>query len=495
DVRETPRGALLGFLDAAREGDFRRASSFLNVRREHRRTGAPEQLARQLKEVLDRELAQDPARLSNAPEGDLADGLEPNQELLAAIRQEGREIELYLERVPATPSGQIWLISSATVSLIPMLRARAEGHAMEKYLPAWMLKAGAFDTRIWQWLALVLLTLAALPVGHIFARALIRALQPIVRRTHSQLDDTLVASIRSPVQLLIALIAYRIGIVWIAPSYLLRTYLGRILTGLIYLAIAWVFVRIIDVVTNRIVAAMSRRQKTTAASVMPLTRRTLKAAAVIFALLATLTSWGYDTTALLAGLGVGGLAVALAAQKTIENLFGGVAITSDKPVLVGDFCRFGNKTGTVEDIGLRSTRLRTVDRTVVTVPNGEFSSLQIENFGKRDKMSFRPVLQLERDTTPEQLRRILPRLERMLKDHPKVEQAARVRFIAISPQSLDVEVYTYVLTPDYDEFLVLQQELLLHILEIITEEGAALAVPRQHLLLDRAATRSSTPQS
>ena len=171
-------------------------------------------------------------------------------------------------------------------------------------------------------------------------------------------------------QLLIALSAYRAGIVWIAPSYLLRPYLGRILTGLIYLAIAWVFVSLVDVVTKKLLAAMSGRQRTTVASIMPLTRRTLKVIAIFIAILATLSSWGYDTTALLAGLGVGGLAVALAAQKTIENLFGGIAVTTDKPVLVGDFCKYGDKVGVVEDIGLRSTRIRTLDRTVVTVPNG-----------------------------------------------------------------------------------------------------------------------------
>jgi small-conductance mechanosensitive channel len=209
---------------------------------------------------------------------------------------------------------------------------------------------------------------------------------------------------------------------WIAPSYLLRTYLGRILTGLIYLAIAWVLVRFIDVATTKLLAAMSGRQRTSAGSVMPLARRSLKVLAIAIAILATLSSWGYDTTALLAGLGVGGLAVALAAQKTIENLFGGIALTSDKPVLVGDFCRYGDKTGTVEDIGLRSTRIRTQDRTVVTVPNAEFSSLQIENFARRDKIWFRPILQLRKDTQPAQIRSILARLRELL-ERPRQDRA------------------------------------------------------------------------
>ena len=414
DVRETPRGALLGYLEACRDDDYRRAASFLNIRRDQRRSGTPEELARKLKQIFDRKLSQDPNTISNAPEGDLTDGLEPNLEYIGSIKRGDRNVDVLLERIQQPEVGQIWLISAGTVGLIPILYEDVSTNTIERYLPEWMLRNKLFDTALWQWLALLLLTLVALLLGHVMARAAIRCLQPLVRRTHSGLDDVLIDTMRRPMQLLIALAAYRAGIVWIAPSYLLRTYLARTLTGVIYLSIAWVVIRLIDVVSTKLLAAMSGRQKTSVASTMPLTRRSLKALAVLIAILATLSSWGYDTTALLAGLGVGGLAVALAAQKTLENLFGGVAVTTDKPVLVGDFCRYGDKIGTVEDIGLRSTRIRTLDRTVVTVPNAEFSSLQIENFGKRDKMSFRPVLRLRRDTTPEQLRALLPRMRQLL---------------------------------------------------------------------------------
>lgn len=483
DIRDTPRGALLGYLDACRDGDYRRASSFLNIRRDQRRAGTPEELAQKLKQILDRKLLQDPGKISNAPEGDLMDGMEPDLELLGSIRHENRNIDLLLERVQAPEVGQIWLISSNTVSFIPLLQADLEGAAWERYLPAWMLRTTAFDTKIWQWVALVLLTILALILGHALARLIIQSLRPLVRRTQSELDDRMIESVRKPIQVLIALAAYRIGIVWIAPSYILRTYLGRILTGIIYLSIAWVFIRLVDVVAAKLLAAMSGRQRSSVASIMPLTKRTVKAIAIVIALLATLSSWGYDTTALLAGLGVGGLAVALAAQKTIENLFGGVAITSDKPIMVGDFCRYGDKLGTVEDIGLRSTRIRTLDRTVVTVPNADFSSMQIENFGRRDKMSFRLILQLRRDTTAEQLRALLPRLRQLLLDDPMVERTPKVRFMAIGQQSLDIEIFSYILTADGDEFQAKQEELLLRMLEIVSDEGTALAIPMQLTLV------------
>jgi MscS family membrane protein len=184
-------------------------------------------------------------------------------------------------------------------------------------------------------------------------------------------------------------------------------------------------------------------------------------------------------TAVLAGLGVGGLAVAFAAQKTLENLFGGVAIIADQPVLVGDFCKFGDQMGTVEDIGLRSTRIRTLDRTLVTVPNGHFSSLSIENFAPRDKVRFQPFLHLPYDTSGAQIRSILEGVRELLKEHDKVEEGARARMIGVSDFSFKLELFAYIKTADYNEFLEIQEELLLRILETIESAGARLAVPAQ----------------
>ncbi|HYI96330.1 MAG TPA: mechanosensitive ion channel domain-containing protein, partial [Bryobacteraceae bacterium] len=479
DIRDTPRGTLLGFLEASGGGDYRRAASFLNIRKDHRRSTSPEELAQELKRVLDRKLAQDLSKISSATEGDLTDGLEPNLELIGIVRQGDRNVDLLLERVRLPEVGEVWLVAASTVSLIPILHADIDTTWLESFLPHWLLHTTVFDTPLWQWLAILILTLVATAFGHVLARILIRSLNPLVRRTHSALDDRLIEALRRPLQLLFALAAFRAGLVWIAPSYLLRMYLGRLLTGIIYLSIAWVLVRLVDVITTKLVAAMSGRQKTTVASIMPLTRRTIKVFVVCIAILATISSWGYDTTALLAGLGVGGVAVALAAQKTLENLFGGLAITSDKPVLVGDFCKYGDKVGTVEDIGLRSTRIRSLDRTIVTVPNGEFSGMQIENFGKRDKMSFRPILQLRRDTAPQKLHSLLPRLRQLLLDNPHIERTPRVRLLAIGSQSLDIEIFSYVLTPDYDEFLLRQEEILLRLLDVFAAERVELAMPMQ----------------
>ena len=185
-------------------------------------------------------------------------------------------------------------------------------------------------------------------------------------------------------------------------------------------------------------------------------------------------------TTVLAGVGVGSLAVALAAQKTIENLFGGVAVISDRPVLVGNTCRFGDRIGTVEDIGLRSTRIRTPDRTLVTVPNAQFSSMTLENLSRRDRIWFHPRLSLTRETSPAQIRRLLDLISHVLSSNPKVDSGSHsVRFVAVGTYSLDLDVSAYILTSDDDEFGRVQQDLLLRILEAVESAGTRLALPTQ----------------
>jgi MscS family membrane protein len=236
----------------------------------------------------------------------------------------------------------------------------------------------------------------------------------------------------------------------------------------------------IDMIGERWHSRLDPRVQAVSFSVLPLGKQMVKLALYLVGILGALSAWGYNTTTILAGLGVGGLAIALAAQKTIENLFGGISVIGDRPVLVGDVCRFGDRTGTVMHIGLRSTSIRTPERTIVSVPNAQFSSMTLENISGRDKILFNPKLNLRRDTTSDQLLEVLAALREILKTHPKVEVGAiPVRFVGVGPYSLDIEIAGYVTTSNYDEFLNLQQELLIRILQTVEAAGAALAVPLQ----------------
>jgi MscS family membrane protein len=448
------------------------------------------ELARQLREILDRRLTSDPGLLSNAPEGDLTDGLGPHLELLGTVQSGDRALDLLLER-SGSGATQMWLVSAATVHMIPAIHEGLDEYGIEARLPHWLRVDGPLGTPVWVWVGLLLLMAISVAFTSLLVRLVIRILRPLLRLTATDFDDRLLESVINPLRLLLAVVAVRAGMAALPVSVLLRTYLGRVLAALAYAALAWFVLRLIDLVATRALARMTGRQRASASSVIPLGRRSAKAAAVVIAILATLHTWGYDTTALLAGLGVGGLAIALAAQKTIENLFGGVSITSDKPVLVGDFCRYGDKFGIVEDIGLRSTRVRTLDRTVVTIPNGQFAALEIENFGPRDKFWFHPVFQIRRDATPDQLRRLIAGIRDILLAHPDVDpDPARVRFIAISAYSFDIEVFSYVKTTAMDHFLIVQETVLLQILDLIRETGTALAVPAQLNLVGRDPMRS-----
>lgn len=195
---------------------------------------------------------------------------------------------------------------------------------------------------------------------------------------------------------------------------------------------------------------------------------------------------GIPLAPLVAGLGVGGLAIALAIRPTLENVIGGLTLFADRPVRVGDFCSYGDKIGTVEEIGLRSTRIRSLERTIVTVPNSEFAQMQIDNFAARDLRLLKTILQLRYETTPDQLRYVLAELRRMLLGHPMVTpDPARVRFVGYGAFSLDVEVFAYLRCQDHNVFLAIQEDILLRMADIIRDSGTGFAFPSQTLYVSR----------
>lgn len=195
---------------------------------------------------------------------------------------------------------------------------------------------------------------------------------------------------------------------------------------------------------------------------------------------------GLDVIPLLAGLGVGGLAVALAAQRAVANFIGSMILFINKPVRVGDFCRYGDQIGTVEAIGLYSTRIRSLERTIVTVPNAEFSEMKLDNFAARDQRLLKTVLQLRYETRPEQMRYILVKLRELLLGHPMVSpDPARVRFVNFGAYSKDVEIFAYVLTADHNEYLGIKEDLLLRMEDIVNDAGSGFAFPSQTAYLSR----------
>jgi MscS family membrane protein len=497
--RLTPQSSLISFLEACRAGNFERAARYLNLRdmpRDQRLNDGP-RLAQQLGRILDRDAGFDVADLSTDPQGDLTDGLSPNRDRLASYKAGGKTIELQLERITFRSGLDAWVVSSDSVALIPELGQVTSDSPIEKYLPTVLVSWNLAGTPAWRWIALGLLLIVVAALSRTIARLGILLLRPIVRTFAPKVDSSLVHTVIGPAQLLLGGLFLRAGVEWLAPPALLRLYLARACTLLIILGAAWFFANTADLIIERIRLRMEARGSTLSRSALPLASRVVKVTIFVFAATAVIGSWGYNTSTILAGLGIGGIAIALAAQKTIENLFGGVAVVSDRPVAVGDFCKFGDRVGTVEDIGLRSTRVRTLDRTLVSIPNGEFSSMVLENFSQRDKVWFHPTLNLRRDATPDQVRNILDSIHRILTEHPKVEIGALpVRFIGAGSYSLDIEIFAYIQTADYDEFLKIQQDLLLRIMDAISAAGTSLALPTQTnvFLTDGAPNNDARPE-
>jgi MscS family membrane protein len=182
----------------------------------------------------------------------------------------------------------------------------------------------------------------------------------------------------------------------------------------------------------------------------------------------------------MAGFGLGGIILALAVRPIVENFVGGLVLFSDKPVRIGDYCRFGDEYGTVEDIGMRSTRIRKLDDAVVTIPNSAFSQLQLTNFDRRRRRLYETVLGLRYETTPEQLRYVIAQLRGMLIGHPRVaSDQLHVRFAGFGAYSLDIKVFAYIRTRNWLNYQAVVEDINLRTMDIVADAGTGFAFPSQ----------------
>lgn len=255
---------------------------------------------------------------------------------------------------------------------------------------------------------------------------------------------------------------------------------------LFYAALAWFLALILDRVGEGLIEHQNLRAGSLDTQLVRLLFRLTGIAAAMYVAVIAADDLGLPVAPLLAGLGVGGLAVALAIRPTLENVVGGFVLFADKPVRIGEFCKFGDKMGTVEAIGLRSTRLRALDRTLITVPNAEFAQLQIINFARRDRMLIQVTIGLRYETSADQLRFVLAKLRDLLIRHPRLAlDPARVRFIGYGQSSLDLEIFAYVDTKDYNDYLAVREDLNLRIKDIVEGAGTGFAFPSQTLYMTR----------
>jgi MscS family membrane protein len=492
--RDTPRGAVLGFLNACRKGDFETARRYLNAPLAGARLDG---LARQLSVVLDRRLPARLNKLSPQPEGSLYYPDQPDLDLVGTIDTPDGTVDITMQRVKMGERGSVWLFSKETLREIPELFEEVSLLSVEDKLPAFLTEQKIAEVPLFEWL----FALVGLPLVYVLTSLLDRLLGPSAGRLWSRLgrkpDSKSIHIIPKPVRLLVLALVIRWMVANLDLSLLTRQFWSGVASVITIAACVWLVLLLNAWGEDLSRRRLERRGVYGAVSVLRLTRRTVDLLALFGGVLFFLSHFNLNVTAALAGLGVGGIAIALAAQKTLENVIGGISIIADRAMRVGDFVKVGAAMGTIEDIGLRSTRIRTLDRSVVSIPNGQISNERLEDLSSRDKFWLHPILSLRYETTAAQMRSVLAAIRSLLLDHTHVEQnSVRIRFLSFGSSSLDVEVFAYIYALDFGAFLEIQEDLLLRIMDAVQAAGTRMAFPSQttYLVSDSRFEETSLPE-
>jgi MscS family membrane protein len=482
--RNTPSGSILGFLQHSQAGEYSIAAQYLQMSAARRQADG-EQIATQLKAVMDSSAFTGRVGNFNQSEGTPQEGVPLGRQKLGTMSSGDIEADLDLVRVSDPSAGKIWLISADTLVKVPELYDQVAARQVEKKLPKVLVKHQFAGVPLWQWLAL----LVAVPVAAGIGWLILVLLEIPVRwwaRRRGQTEIANWRSVSAPAWLLTGTLAHRIFVRYLGIALLPRHYYFQITSIALIVSVTWIVWRFVRWSLRRVRNRALMHGHAGTGSLMLLGERILKTLIFVLGGLAVLGSLGFNMSTALAGLGIGGLAIGFGAQKTIENLFGGVSVLWDEVFRVGDTCRFGDRTGTVEDIGLRSTRIRTEDRTLVAIPNGVVATINLENFSRRDKILFKTNLGLRPETKADHMRFVLAEIRRLLYSHPKVEtKTVRVRLTDIAGSSLNVEVLSYILTRDFNEFAAIREDLLLRFMDVMEDSGGGLALPSQTLYLGR----------
>lgn len=439
------------------------------------------ELAKRLKAVLDQHLWVKLEQLSNQVQGDVDDDLLPGVDEIGRITgPSGVSVPVRLAKVMGNGETR-WVFSRSTVRHIDSWYGALPRRWLRDHLPEPLLRSGPGDVLYWQWLVLPFLAGFAWVLGLTLSRVVRAALARVTTRTQVSWDDALLSRIGGPLTFvgMLAVLAAGVGLLDLPPPA--AAFSQRLLRVLFLGSVFWMLARCVDVAAQ-IAASSAWGSRAAAGSLVKLGARISKVGVVVLAAIALLSAWGYSVASLLAGLGIGGLAVALAAQKTVENLFGAFSIGVDQPFREGDFVKIEDFVGTVEQIGLRSTKIRTLDRTLISLPNGKLADMRLESFSVRDRIRLACTLGLVYETSPAQMRNIVATLKRALRAHPKIwPDAVVVRFAGLGDFSLNVDIMAWFLTSDWNEFQGFRQELLLQFMEIVEQAGSAFAFPTRTL--------------
>ena len=486
-ARATPRESLSGFLAAGQEGAFAVAANYLDLDAipPARQRVEGMRLARRLFLVLLHRGGIDPETVSNAPAGSGDATGDRRLEQIAVFTVRGREVPVTLELRGAAGAAGVWLLSRTTTGSVDALyRSHGYGWIGDR-LPSFFFSLSFLGIQLWQWVALAIALFLGYALARLLARVLLALLGSIAQRTDVTWDDTLVRAMDGPLAVVLWGLALTATASWagLPPG---AAALSRVAWRLLTLiGFGWLLFRLWDSVVEKMRRRADQTNHVTLGYV-PIISRTGKFFVSMIVLLAILDVVGINVVAMLAGLGIGGIAIAFAAQKTIENIFGAISIAGDRPFKVGDTVTAAGVTGTIEEIGLRSTRFRTLDRMLVTIPNGLLAAGTIVNLTSRDRFLFNPTIGVRYETSADQLTFILDELRKELTRHPRVFQDShRVRFAGFGASSLDIELTAWVVATGFEQYTAVAEELNFAIAHVVERAGTGFAFPSQTLYLGR----------
>lgn len=418
----TPRRAVSAFLEAATTEDWKRAAQLLDLRLipyESRATKGPE-LARQLHRVLSRRVWLELAEISDDPNGRPQDGADVEQ--IATVSQAGRAVPIVLARRP--PPASTWVFSSSTVARIPKLYELEEPSWFEAHAPA-SLHPKLFNVALWQWLGLVLAVGTAVVIGRLSVWILRKIISPIVKQTQAEWDDELVAAVRPPARLLLALLAFHSLRDGLALDAVPDQVVTRISSMFGIAAVGWLVIRIIHLVAHVIEVRAQEaaegdelRARGITTQVRVLSRVTdVAVGVVVVALMLTQFEVVRNVgVSLLASAGVAGVVIGFAAQRTFGSLIAGIQLSITQPVRIGDVVVIEKEWGTIEEVTLTYVVVRIWDERRLIVPMGRFLDQPLENWTRSSAQIHGTVFLYVDWTMPvDEMRR---ELDRIVVGHP-----------------------------------------------------------------------------
>jgi MscS family membrane protein len=478
-AESTPLSSMLAVREALRERDYTKAGQYLDMRYlpEELSGHTPEELVQELALVWNQQNIIDISALSDDPRGNMEDGLPSYRDLVGTVTISSGEIPILLQRVPDGEGGRVWKFSNATVARIPEMWEELGFSPVALYLREILPEFRFMGMENFQVLATVLFFLFAWPLAALISNLLLR----IALKIPNHFPKGITRFFRRPFRFFLFILIARLLVNQMGLSLSARILLES--SGVDYIAYTVLLLGLISLFRDYQIRKMEHQGNVQYVALMKPFTTILQVVVIIVIALFWAERAGYDMSTILAGLGVGSLAVALAAQKTLENVIGAITLYTARPVKAGDFCRFGQTVGTVEEIGLRSTIIRTPDRTRVFIPNSVFSSVEVENYSSRDRIRYFRQLQLQM-TTADQLRVILAELRKMFYSHPKVLQdSVSVRLEKVEQALALVRLEAGASTRDFQEYLTVAEDINLRIIELVHNVGAAFSGPGQVLQL------------